>query len=73
MDIRQQLQRLLDLTDEARRHTQELGASRAGAEAELDAAEYDLKRLIAEIRSLLPEGELPAAAEPNADPVRRTG
>lgn len=70
MDIRQQLQRLLDLTEEARRHVQELYASRTGALSELDAAEYDLRRLIDDISSLLPDRVGPVDT---AGPRRRAG
>jgi hypothetical protein len=64
MDIKQQLQRLLDLTDEARRHALRLDANRDDAFSELDAAEYDLQRLIEDIRELLPDGERGAPQEP---------
>jgi hypothetical protein len=64
MDIKQQLQRLLDLTDEARRHALRLDADRGDALSELDAAEYDLQRLIEEIRELLPDGERVTQQEP---------
>jgi hypothetical protein len=57
MDIKQQLERLLDLTDQARRHALQLNANRDDALSELDAAEYDLQRLVAEIRGLLPDGD----------------
>ena len=71
MDIRQQLMRLLALTDEARRHARELDASRAEAASELDAAEYDLKRLIEEIGDLLADAGKPDEAP--AEPRRSTG
>lgn len=59
MDIRQQLQRLLDVADEARRHVTEIGAHQADAASELDAAEYDLRRLMEEFGSLLGEAKTP--------------
>ena len=68
MDIRQQLQRLLDLTDEARRHALRLDADRGDALSELDAAEYDLQRLIEDVRELLPGGERVASQEPPRPP-----
>lgn len=54
MDIKQQLQRLLDLTEETRARAAELAETRAGAESHLDKAEYDLKQLVAELSDILP-------------------
>ena len=64
MDIRQQLQRLLDLAAEMRHRIRELGTCQCEATSELDAAEYDLKRLIEEVRTLLPDGGRFAPQEP---------
>jgi hypothetical protein len=75
MDIRQQLQRLLDIADDARRRAAELSETHAGAAGELDRAEYDLQRVIDEVRGLLGESKVPAAdapVTPGAE-ARRTG
>lgn len=70
MDIRQQLQRLLDLADEARCHACKLDTNRDEALSELDAAEYDLKRVIEEVRALLPDGDRFTTPEPEPQPSK---
>lgn len=73
MDIKQQLQRLVDLADETRRRLVELDARQSEATSELDAAEYDLKRLVEEIRLLLPDSERIWPQEPEPSVARRSG
>ena len=73
MDIRQQIQRLLDLSDEMRQRTVALDATRTDASAELDAAEYDLRRLVDEIRELMPGLERPVVPESDVAPTERSG
>jgi hypothetical protein len=53
MDVKEQLQRLLDLTARTRQHAAELDAYQAQAENYVDTAEYDLKCLIGELRDVL--------------------
>jgi hypothetical protein len=62
MDVKEQLQRLLDLTARTRQHAAELDAYQAEAESFIDTAEYDLRRLIIELRDVL-DLTAPAAAE----------
>ena len=62
MDVKEQLQRLLDLTARTRQHAAELDAYQSEAESFIDTAEYDLRRLIIELRDVL-DLTPPAAAE----------
>jgi hypothetical protein len=62
MDVKEQLQRLLDLTERTRQHAAELDAYQAEAESFIDTAEYDLRRLIIELRDVL-DLTPPAAAD----------
>ena len=71
MDAKQQLQRLLDLADETRRRTRDLGVCQSVAASELDAAEYDLKQVVDEIRALLPAGERFVPPQPERRVARR--
>jgi hypothetical protein len=53
MDVKEQLDRLLALTDRARQHAAELDTCQAEAQNYVDTAEYDLKCLIGELREVL--------------------
>lgn len=53
MDVKEQLQRLLDLTERTRQHAAELDTYQAEAQNYVDTAEYDLKCLINELRDVL--------------------
>lgn len=72
MDIKQQLQRLVNRADETRRRVAELDSRQTEATSELDAAEYDLKRLVEEIRSLLPDDPRPVSAAPEPAVAQRS-
>jgi hypothetical protein len=53
MDVKEQLQRLLALTERARQHAAEVDSCQAEAQNYVDTAEYDLKCLIGELRDVL--------------------
>lgn len=53
MDVREQLDRLLALTERTRQHAAELDAYQSEAQNYVDTAEYDLKCLIGELREIL--------------------
>ncbi|MFM9846554.1 MAG: hypothetical protein ACKVP3_05280 [Hyphomicrobiaceae bacterium] len=70
MDVKEQLQRLLDLTERTRQHAAELDVYQSEAQSYIDTAEYDLRRLIIELRDVLDltqpaADELPTPALPN--------
>jgi hypothetical protein len=54
MDIKQQLKRLLDITEEIRARAADLDQMQAGAQGHLDKAEYDLQQVVADLRDILP-------------------
>ena len=62
MDVKEQLERLLALTERARRHAAELDTYHAEAQNYVDTAEYDLKCLIGELREVL---DLTPSARPD--------
>ncbi len=53
MDVKEQLDRLLALTERARQHAAELDTCQAEAQSYVDTAEYDLNCLIGELREVL--------------------
>lgn len=53
MDVKEQLERLLALTERARQHAAELDICQTEAQNYVDTAEYDLRRLIVELRDVL--------------------
>lgn len=53
MNVREQLDRLLALTERTRQHAAELDAYQSEAQNYVDTAEYDLKCLIGELREVL--------------------
>ena len=53
MDVKEQLERLLALTERTRRHAAELDTYQSEALNYVDTAEYDLKCLIGELREVL--------------------
>jgi hypothetical protein len=68
MDVKEQLQRLLDLTERTRQHAAELDAYQAEAQNYVDTAEYDLRRLIIELRDVLDLAP-PAGADKLSDTI----
>lgn len=72
MDVREQLQRLLDLTERTRQHAAELGVYQSEAQNHIDTAEYDLRRLVEELRDLLPLAS-PVPADIPAPVLRKAG
>lgn len=53
MDVKEQLERLIALTERTRQHAAELDAYQSEAQNYVDTAEYDLKCLIGELREVL--------------------
>ncbi|MGE5513984.1 MAG: hypothetical protein ACM31O_22375 [Bacteroidota bacterium] len=77
--VKEQLQRLLDLTEETRRRAAELTESREDAVSRVDKAEYELKQLVLDLgRSLsgigarVPDVEPSSAAPAPPARLRRT-
>jgi hypothetical protein len=64
MDVKEQLDRLLALTDRARQHAAELDTCQSEAQSYVDTAEYDLKCLIGELRDILNFGPAASTSKP---------
>jgi hypothetical protein len=73
MDVKEQLDRLLALTERARQHAAELDSCQAEAQNYVDTAEYDLKCLMGELREVLNLAPAAGADSPTPELHKATG
>jgi hypothetical protein len=64
MDTREQLERLLGLVQVTRRSAAEIGTIQTEVANQLDTAEYDLRRLMRDLQTILPQRPAEADLRP---------